>query len=63
MKENTNNLSGIYGYQEQKNQHFKFHLINKLDGKYNSRLTESSKKTQRRGAVAEQLKVPKINLN
>ena len=50
MKEDTSNSSGIYGYQEQKNQHFKFHLINKLDGKYNSEM-ESSKKTQRRGAV------------
>ena len=50
IKENTNNLSGIYGYQEKKSKDYKFHLINKLDGKYNIEM-ESSKKTQRRGAV------------
>ena len=52
MKADTTNTSGIYGYQEKKkkNDEFKFHLINKLDGKYNAEM-EASKKTQRRGAV------------
>ena len=44
------NTSGIYGYQESKKKTFKFHLINKLDGKYNKDM-DVSKKTQRRGAV------------
>jgi len=47
LEENT---SGIYGYQESKKNLFKFHLINKLDGKYNKDM-DISKKTQRRGAV------------
>ena len=44
------NSSGIYGYNERKKDQYKFHVVNKLDGKYTSEM-EKSKKTKRKGAV------------
>ena len=44
------NSSGIYGYNERKKSQYKFHVVNKLDGKYTSEM-EKSKKTKRKGAV------------
>ena len=43
-------LSEIYGYNEEKRRSIKFHVINKLDGKYTKEM-ERSKKTRRKGAV------------